>query len=289
MEIASPLSFHRRSGAKRQFSSPSPSAEENENYDASSIDNNMMGEAEPAEKHDTSTAAQQTNLNPNPFKRRRRFFQQQQQQQLSDGGGGGGATKEENNLTTALSSGASSSSSLHHQGSSFSSWNSNNNAFNGNNFYGTGFSNNIKYPRRHVESSSDHRDGGGDVQNLIRSQTEEIKTLRAEKKELQDKLLLHASTAAAASEAAAEQMKVLANENRILKRGVAIQTDRHNQAVAELGSVKNENVQLRDANGQLQQQIQSLQFQLHIAQSSSYNNNNRPMDDFMDRRPPDVF
>ena len=102
------------------------------------------------------------------------------------------------------------------------------------------------------------------MQDLIQSQAAEIQSLRAEKNELQSTLRTVKT----------EQLKI-SEENRILKRGVAIQLERHNQAVAGLHSAKQENAQLKDEKGRLEQQVQSLRFQL---QTQAYNS---PINDFM--------
>mmetsp|Transcript_53443 Transcript_53443/g.130097 ORF Transcript_53443/g.130097 Transcript_53443/m.130097 type:complete len:223 (+) Transcript_53443:1299-1967(+) len=181
----------------------------------------------------TEESAKDDTPQTNPFKRRRCL-------QPS----GGGATKEHSHKFSSTSS----SVSLIDRGS-FSSPNLNN-FFNGN--------------LHDVENAA--------AQSLIRSQAEEIKTLRAENDELQNKLQTTET----------EQMKT-SEENRILKRGVAIQAERHNQVVSELVSTKQENAELKDRNGKLELQVQSLRYQL---QAQMYN---RPSNDFMGFRPPDVF
>lgn len=112
------------------------------------------------------------------------------------------------------------------------------------------------------------------MQKVIDSQAAEIQSLKSNKTLLEG--MLHSFKA--------EQDK-MSEENRILKRGVAIQHNAQTNSASELQATKQQNVQLKEENRMLQQQVLSLRYQLQAHASA-------PMDDFMggfSPRPPDVY
>mmetsp|Transcript_43995 Transcript_43995/g.93686 ORF Transcript_43995/g.93686 Transcript_43995/m.93686 type:complete len:220 (-) Transcript_43995:280-939(-) len=109
-----------------------------------------------------------------------------------------------------------------------------------------------------------------ELQRMVEQQAAEIQRLKSEKESAQ----------AAASQLSSQHAKV-ENENKILKRAVAIQQDRQHQMTAVLEGAKQFKVQAEDRIRRLEQMNLTLQYQLQ-ANSTAGN-------DFMGFRPPDVY
>lgn len=110
-----------------------------------------------------------------------------------------------------------------------------------------------------------------ELQQMVEQQATEIQRLKSEKD----------SVEAAASQLSSQHTKA-GNENKILKRAVAIQQERQQQMTAELHGARQFKVEAEDRIRRLEQMNLTLQYQLHAKSA--------PGDDFMGfPRPPDVY
>ena len=112
-----------------------------------------------------------------------------------------------------------------------------------------------------------------DLQRVVETQAAEIESLESDK----------ASAESSINILKAEHEKVL-NENKILKRAVAIQQERQNQTASEIEAARQYRIEAESAINKLNQIILSLRYHLQAQPS-------HPGNDFMGfpPRPPDVF
>ena len=112
-----------------------------------------------------------------------------------------------------------------------------------------------------------------DLQRVVETQAVEIESLKSDK----------ASAESSINFLKAEHEKVL-NENKILKRAVAIQQERQNQTASEIEAARQYKIEAESAINKLNQIILSLRYHLQAQPS-------HPGNDFMGfpPRPPDVF
>lgn len=110
-----------------------------------------------------------------------------------------------------------------------------------------------------------------ELQQMVEQQAAEIQRLKTDKDAVE----------ASATQLSSQHAKA-EHENKILKRGVAIQQQRQNQMTSELEGARQFKLQAEDRIRKLEQMNLSLQYQFQ-ARSSTGN-------DFMGfNRPPDVF
>lgn len=111
-----------------------------------------------------------------------------------------------------------------------------------------------------------------ELQQMVEQQAAEIQRLKSEKD----------SVETTASQLSSQHTKV-GNENKILKRAVAIQQERQQQMTAELHGARQFKVEAEDRIRRLEQMNLTLQYQLQAKSA--------PGNDFMGfgQRPPDVY
>lgn len=112
-----------------------------------------------------------------------------------------------------------------------------------------------------------------ELRRLVEHQASEIERLKSEKDSVEESV----------NKLKPEHEKTL-NENRILKKAVAIQQERQNQAANEIEAARRYRIEAEERIRKLEQMNLTLRYQLQ-AQSPSYGN------DFMgfSPRPPDVY
>lgn len=109
-----------------------------------------------------------------------------------------------------------------------------------------------------------------ELQQMVETQAAEIQRLKSEKE----------ATEASASQISSQHAKA-EQENKILKRAVAIQQDRQGQVMAELEGAKQFKMQAEDRIRRLEQMNLTLQYQLQV--------NSAPRGNDFGFRPPDVY
>jgi len=120
-------------------------------------------------------------------------------------------------------------------------------------------------------SRSDAASPQSDLHKVVESQASEIEDLKHHKSNLESSL----------DSLKSEHEKVV-NENRILKRAVAIQQERQNHAASEIEAARQYKFDAETQIKKLEQIILSLRYHLQTQQSN-------PSNDFMSYRPPDVY
>jgi hypothetical protein len=138
---------------------------------------------------------------------------------------------------------------------------------------GSGFGNNTKRSRSRSPPHSPLNSKLTALQNTISQQAAELSQLKSE----------HASALASHSELTAHNSQ-LANENKILKKAVAIQQERQTHLVHEIEEAKRVNGEANERIRRLEQMNLTLRYQLQAQQGAVGN-------DFMgfSPRPPDVY
>lgn len=121
---------------------------------------------------------------------------------------------------------------------------------------------------RHDGSNVDQTEN---LERVVEAQASEINTLKTAKTNLEASL----------ESLKSDQEKVV-NENRILKRAVAIQQERQTQASDELQAARQFKVEAEQNIRRLEHMILSLRYHLQAQQA-------HPGNDFMGQQPPDVF